>query len=67
MVFVPQERLNSIQAVVQVAVQRRTLSRNDHLDLTSTLLADPTITPSDRVYINRLLDYIRQGKVRLVD
>lgn len=55
-----------IQRLTEHAMQQGALSRRDHLWLTSALLSDPTLSPSDRTRINRVLDYIRMGKVRLV-
>ena len=67
MVSVPQERSYSIAQLVEVALQKRRLSRSTHLYLTSAMLSKPGMSSRDRGSINRLLDYIRQGKVTLVD
>jgi hypothetical protein len=58
---------SGIQALVQQAVKVRQLSRQQHLKLTSAILSDPNMTPSDRFHINRLLDYVRAGKINLID
>ncbi|HEY9762767.1 MAG TPA: hypothetical protein V6D07_09585 [Trichocoleus sp.] len=55
-----------IQRLTDHAMQQCALSRRDHLWLTSALLSDPTLSPTDRNQINRVLDYIRMGKIRLV-
>ncbi len=57
----------SIQAVVQRAVRSRQISRQEHLQLTSAMLSNPGMPSTDRSYINRVLDYIRAGKIRLTD
>lgn len=58
---------SSIQTLVQQAVTARQLSRREHLKLTSAMLSDASMEASDRFHINRLLDYVRVGKVRLTD
>lgn len=58
---------SGIQALVKHAVKARQLSRREHLRLTSTMLSDPGMSASDRFHINRLLDYVRVGKVNLID
>jgi len=49
------------------AIQQGCLSRRDHAALVSAMLADATLEPLDRSQINRLFDYVRLGRVRLVD
>jgi hypothetical protein len=56
-----------IQTLVQRAVRSRQLSRHDHLKLTSAILSDTNMAPTDRFHINRLLDYVRAGKISLID
>jgi len=56
-----------IQTVVQRALQSRQLSRREHLQLTSAMLSSPNLATADRAHINRLFDYIRAGKIQLVD
>lgn len=57
----------SIQAIVQRVVRVRQISRREHLQLTSAMLSDPGMASTDRSCINRVLDYIRVGKIRLID
>jgi hypothetical protein len=59
--------LSGIQALVQHAVTARQLSRHQHLRLTSAILSNPDMAVSDRFHINRLLDYVKVGKIRLID
>ena len=61
------QRQTGIRVLVQQAVDAREISRQDHLQLTSAMLSTPGMAPIDRAHINRLLDAIRAGKVRLVD
>lgn len=43
------------------------LTRRDHLELTSALLADQHITDRDRQQINQILESVQLGLVDLVD
>lgn len=56
-----------IQALVQKAVRDKSLSRHEHLRLTTAILSNSSMAATDRFHINRLLDYVRAGKVRLID
>lgn len=58
---------SGIQALVKHAVKARQLSRREHLQLTSAMLSNSGMPPSDRFHINRLLDYVRAGKIHLID
>ncbi|MBE7380997.1 MAG: hypothetical protein F6J95_006270 [Leptolyngbya sp. SIO1E4] len=58
---------SGIQALVQRAIKARQISRQEHLQMTSAMLANPDIGVADRAQINRLLDCIRAGKIHLVD
>lgn len=43
------------------------MSRQDHLQLTSILLAEQKLLDSDRNKINRIFDHISTGRLKLVD
>lgn len=43
------------------------LSRQEHLKLTSILLAEQKLTDSDRNKINRIFDSIQTGRLKLTD
>ncbi|MBC7969729.1 MAG: hypothetical protein H7Z11_06330 [Verrucomicrobia bacterium] len=43
------------------------MSRQEHLKLTSILLAEQKLTNGDRNKINRILDYIQTGRLKLID
>ena len=66
MVVAAHER-SCIQILVQRAVKSRQLSRQEHLKLTSAILSDTGMAPAERFHINRLLDYVRAGKINLID
>ncbi|MBD2109693.1 MULTISPECIES: hypothetical protein [unclassified Nodosilinea] len=56
-----------IQLLVSVAIEQGTLSRRDHLSLSTAMLSNPLLTARDRQYINQVFDNIRSGRVRLAD
>ncbi len=43
------------------------MSRQEHLKLTSILLAEQKLTNGDRNKINRIFDYIQTGRLKLID
>ena len=43
------------------------MSRQDHLQLTSILLAEQKLLDSDRNKINRIFDHISTGRLKLID
>lgn len=43
------------------------MSRQEHLKLTSILLAEQKLADSDRNKINRIFDYIQTGRLKLID
>lgn len=56
-----------IQSLVSAAIEQGTLSRRDHLSLSTAMLSNPLLTARDRQYINQVFDSIRAGRVRLAD
>jgi hypothetical protein len=68
MVLVAKNRPNvAVQSLVEQIVAAGTLSRHEHLRLTSTILADYKLTDKDRSQISRVLDYVQIGRLKLVD
>lgn len=55
------------QNLVKQALQCGQITRQDHLRLTSAILADVAASPTERNQVNRVLDYIRTGRVKLID
>lgn len=55
-----------VQSLTVQAIESGFLSRQEHLWLTSAMLSNTTLSAADRNQINRVLDYIRMGRVRLV-
>lgn len=68
MVWVTDKRVKFVDRsmVEQINLAGR-MSRYQHFQLSSALLADPTLTEEERCKINRIFDYIQTGRVRLVD
>ena len=58
---------DSVQILTQAAMAAQQLSRQDHIKLSSLLLATFSLSPAERNAINRLFDQVRLGKVKLVD
>lgn len=63
----PQNPASDIQSLVHRVIQQGILSRRDHLTLSTAMLSNPALTPSDRKHINQVFDSIRAGRVRLAD
>lgn len=59
--------VDRLETLIQKTLQIRQMSRKDHLQLTSVILSNPGIQPVHRRQINRILDFIRVGQVKLVD
>lgn len=52
---------------MQQIIANGKLSRRDYMDLTSILLSDPHLSERDRCLINRVLDYVQIGRLKLID
>lgn len=57
----------TIQTLVEQIVTTGQLSRREHVQLTSTILADYQLSDDDRRHISRVLDYVQTGRLKLVD
>jgi hypothetical protein len=57
----------SLQQQMEQIVASGHITRREHLDLTSALLADQSLTDGDRFSINRILESVRLGKLELRD
>jgi hypothetical protein len=58
---------SSIQPLIKKVIQTSELTRKEHLILSSRLLATMELSVAERNQINRIFDYIRMGRVRLLD
>lgn len=58
---------SSIKVVVERVLTLGAMSRQEHLQLTSVILANHKISEEERRQINRVFDYVQTGRLRLVD
>lgn len=58
---------SALDSTLQSALRQGSLRRRDYLALSSQMLSDPSLSPTYRNQINRLLDYIQMGRVKLYD
>ncbi|MBD2461698.1 hypothetical protein H6G89_11610 [Oscillatoria sp. FACHB-1407] len=57
----------NVATLVDQIIANGAMNREEHLQLTSAILADHKITEEERRQINRVFDYIQNGRLRLVD
>jgi hypothetical protein len=68
MVWVTDKKVNFVdRSIIESIVLAGQMNRQQHFQLSSALLADPTMAEEERCQINRVFDYIQTGRVRLVD
>lgn len=53
--------------MVERIISAGQISRQEHLQLTSTILSDHKISDEERRQINRIFDYVQIGRLKLVD
>ncbi len=58
---------SAIHQMVDHIISAGIMTRQEHLNLTSILLAEQRLTDADRNKINRVFDYIQTGRLKLVD
>jgi hypothetical protein len=56
----------NIQPTVSRIIATGIMTRQEHLQLSSVLLADQKITDEERRQINRAFDYLQTGRLKLV-
>ena len=57
----------AVQPLVAQIITSGKMSRREHVQLTTAILADQQMTNDDRQQINRLFDYVQIGRLRIVD
>jgi hypothetical protein len=57
----------SIETIVSRVMASREISRQEHLQLTSAMLASQHITNHERCLINRVFDHVRMGELKLIE
>ncbi|HEY9700103.1 MAG TPA: hypothetical protein V6D10_22805 [Trichocoleus sp.] len=56
-----------IRSIVSSILASGKITRKEHLQLSSAILADQSITDEERRQINRVFDYVQTGRLRVVD
>jgi hypothetical protein len=57
----------SIGQIVRRILTSKQMKRQEHLYLTSMILSNRTLTEEERRQINRVLDHLMVGRLKLVD
>lgn len=57
----------AVKKIVDRILRSGKMSRQDHILLTSSLLADGNVSQSDCRQINRVFDHIQTGQLKLID
>ncbi len=65
--IMPRPISQSITNIVQRIIDVGEVSRHEHLQLASALLADTSITQEQRRQINKVFDYVKAGRLKLTD
>lgn len=61
------QSVSKLEVIVNRAMASGRMSRQDHLELASAVLADQKMSEPERRQINRLFDYIQLGRLKVVD
>ncbi|QZZ18637.1 hypothetical protein J5X98_14205 [Leptothermofonsia sichuanensis E412] len=64
---VPGKSNSAIRHLTDQIVASGQITRMQHLQLTSALLAERKLTDEDRSQINRIFDYVQAGRLKLID
>ena len=57
----------TVNQMVETIMTNGTITRRQHIQLTNAILSENQITEEDRRLINRILDYLQIGKIKIVD
>jgi len=57
----------TVNQMVETIMTSGQITRRQHIQLTNAILSENQITEEDRRQINRILDYIQIGKIKIVD
>lgn len=57
----------TIKQLVDRIIASGQMTRQEHLNLTSTLLSEQRIGEQERIQINRIFDHVQTGRLKLVD
>ena len=57
----------TIEQLIAQILESHQIGRQQHLQLTSAMLGDKNITDESRRQINRILDQIQTGRIKIVE
>lgn len=57
----------TVNQMVETIMTTGQITRRQHIQLTNAILSENQITDEDRRQINRILDYLQIGKIKIVD
>jgi hypothetical protein len=57
----------TVNQMVETIMTSGQITRRQHIQLTNAILSENQITEEDRRQINRILDYLQIGKIKIVD
>lgn len=57
----------TVNQMVETIMTSAQITRRQHIQLTNAILSENQITEEDRRQINRILDYLQIGKIKIVD
>ena len=57
----------SIHQVIDRILESNQIGRQEHLQLTSAMLGDKSITDEERKQINRIFDQIQTGRIKIIE
>jgi acetamidase/formamidase len=57
----------AVKKIVDRILRSGKMSRQDHILLTSTVLAEGNVSEVNRRQLNRLFDHIQTGQLKLID
>jgi hypothetical protein len=58
---------SAIRQLVDKIIASGQVTRQEHVKLTFTLLAEQRVSDEDRIQINRIFDYLQAGRLKIVD
>jgi hypothetical protein len=64
---IPGNRLGSTKALIQQVMDSGQMDQQQHLQLTSAILAGRHVNDEDRRQINRIFDCIQTGRIKLIE
>ena len=62
-----QSTIVSIHQVIDRILESNQIARQEHLQLTSAMLGDKSITDEERKQINRIFDQIQTGRIKTIE